>query len=382
MKKALMNASVASMIYKFNMQNIEMLEELGYQVDVACNFGKENPISKKDIEDFRKILKNKRIRVIKTKCPRSIFAIGNIITTYTQLKKIADRESYDLVHTQSPIGGVICRLAFRHAREKGTKVIYQAHGFYFYKGAPLLYWILYYPIEVICSRFTDVLITINEEDYTLAKKHMYGKKIVYIPGAGVDINKFENVKVDRNLKRKEIGVPEDAFLLLSVGELNDNKNHATIIKAIAKLHASNIYYAIAGTGAMKDSLVKLAISEGVQDNLKLLGYRNDVQELYHTADVFCFPSKREGLGLAAVEAMLSGLPIITSNIQGINDYSKNGITGYKCAPLDVNGFSEAIRNLHDDPDLRKKMGKYNRAYAKKYDQKSVLNYMYNVYGNL
>lgn len=223
MKKVLMNASVASMIYKFNMNNIDILKKLGYQVDVACNFGKENPISQEEILNFRKKLNEKNINIYETDCPRSILAIKQIWKAYKQLKLIADTENYDLVHTQSPIGGVICRLAFRKAREKGTKIIYQAHGFHFYKGAPILNWLIFYQIEKFCSRFTDILITINKEDYEIAKKNFYTKQLEYVPGVGINTEKIKNIVVDKKKKREEIGLTTDSIVLLSVGELSKKK---------------------------------------------------------------------------------------------------------------------------------------------------------------
>src|SRR5699024_9702226 len=110
------------------------------------------------------------------------------------LQKLANSESYDIVHTQSPIGGALCRLAFRKNRKRGTKIIYQAHGFHFYKGGPISNWIFFYPIEKVCSYFTDTLITINHEDYELAKKKFHAKEVVYVPGVGIDLCESINKK--------------------------------------------------------------------------------------------------------------------------------------------------------------------------------------------
>lgn len=384
MKKALMNASVASMIYKFNMENIEILEGLGYQVDVACNFGKENPISEGELDDFRSLLKQKELQVFDTSCPRKIWAIGNMIKTYRQLKNIADEGQYSLVHTQSPIGGAICRLAFRKARKKGTKVIYQAHGFHFYKGAPLKNWLLYYSVEKICSRWADVLITINKEDYALARKKMHAKKVEYVPGVGIDTEKFGTGKKEENRERirAELGIPKKAKLLLSVGELNKNKNHETVIRALARLSeikGDKICYAIAGKGEMEEKLKKLIRNLGLENQVFLLGFREDMATLYHAADIFVFPSKREGLGLAAIEAMATGLPLVTSNIHGIKDYSINGVTGFSVSPTDYKGFANAIKLLIYDKNLRETMSRHNIKEAQKYDRKKVSEYMKTIY---
>ena len=379
MKKALMNASVASMLFKFNMDNIDILENLGYKVDIACNFGKENPISQEDIERFRNILAEKKLNVFETDCPRSIFAIDKMFKTYKQLKKLIDENEYDIVHTQSPIGGVVCRLAARKARKKGTKVIYTAHGFHFYKGAPLKNWIIFYPIEKFCSRLNDILITINKEDYYRAKKHFFTKKIEYIPGVGIDTSKFKIEEDSGKLKRIELGVSSDSFMLLSVGEINTNKNHKVIIKALGKLKNKDIHYFIAGQGDQQGMLEKLAKKENIEYQVHFLGYRSDINELLNAADAFCFASLREGLGLAGIEAMACGLPLITSNIHGINDYSINGITGFSCSPTSVAGFADAIRNLSKRD---KKEYFENSLIAKRYDKRKVNRYMTKIYKNL
>lgn len=344
MKKVLMHASVASMIYKFNMNNIKILEELGYKVEVACNFGKENPISHEEINQFKRILDEKNIKYYDVCCPRSLFAIKKMYIAYRQLKQVAKEENYNLVHTQSPIGGVVCRLAFRKARKQGTKVIYQAHGFHFYKGAPLINWLLFYPIEKICSYFTDLLITINREDYKLAKNKMNANQVQYVPGVGINLQRFECANVDKRKKKLELNLPEDAIILFSVGELNKNKNHQVVIKALAEVKNEKIHYCIAGKGEEKDTLLQLASSLGLQNNIHLIGFRTDVKELYHISDYFVFPSFREGLSVSLMEAMASGLPCAVSRIRGNVDLiDEEGGTMFD--PGSVSECAVAIQNL-------------------------------------
>ena len=310
---------------------------------------------------------------------RSPLSLDNV-KAYSQLKKLIENGKYDIVHCHTPIAAACTRIACRKIRKnKNIKVFYTAHGFHFHKGAPKLNWLVYYPVEKICSHFTDKLITINKEDYKLAKKKMKAKEICYVPGVGVDLSKFKNVKVDRNAKRREIGVPEDCFLLLSVGELNENKNHQIIIKALAKLNNPKIYYAIAGIGDKKDYLIEMSKMLGINERVHLLGFRNDIPELNYISDVFCFPSFREGLGIASIEAMTCGLPLITSNIHGINDYSQNGVTGYKTSPTNADGFADAIQELIDDPKLRRKIGLYNTNLAEKYDINQINCIMKKIY---
>ena len=381
MKKALIYASVASMIQQFNMENINILLSLGYEVHVACNMEQGSNISMERIAMLREELKALNVSVYHIPIPRKITAPKDIWQSYKITKKLLGEQRYDLVHCHSPIGGIICRLANRTCKHyKTTRMIYTAHGFHFYEGAPLKNWLIYYPIEKISSKWTDALITINPQDFSLAQKKMKAKQVVYIPGVGISVERFANAPADKIEKRQELGVPADAFLLMSVGELNTNKNHAAIIKAIHQLNNPDVYYAIIGNGN-QDTLKSMIDSLGLSGRVMLLGYRTDIPDLYKAADVFAFPSKREGLGLAAVEAMAAGLPLITSNINGINDYSIDGITGYSRHSEDVDGFADCIRRCMSDREWLERTGKSNIERSRKYDRSNVNEIMIKLYRN-
>ena len=370
--KILYVTTISLTINSFFKPHIEMLVREGHTVDIACNA--------KDLA-LASLYGELGCNFYQVDFSRSPLSKDNI-KAFKQLKKVIEDGGYDVVHCHTPNASVITRLVCRNLRKNSElKVFYTAHGFHFYKGAPKLNWMFFYPVEKFCSRFTDKLITINTEDYELAKSKFKAKEICYVPGVGIDLSRFENIQVDRSEKRREIGVPEDAFLLLSVGELNENKNHQVIVKALAKLNNPNVHYAIAGIGDKRDSLLELASSLGVSEQVHLLGYRKDIPELNHSADAFCFPSHREGLGLAAIEAMACGLPLITSNVHGINDYSEEGITGYKCAPADVDGAQSAIAQLLADVSLRQRMGATNRVCAKKYSVEKIVAKMKELYGD-
>jgi len=347
--------------------HIEMLVHEGNKVDIACNY------SDLALDDLYKDLGCKYHQIDFSRSPLSL----DNVKAYLQLKKLIEKGKYDIVHCHTPNASVITRLVCRKFRKKnGLKVFYTAHGFHFYKGAPKLNWIVYYPIEKICSYFTDKLITINREDYKLAKQKMKAKEVCYVPGVGIDLSKFKNIKVDRNAKRREIGVPEDCFLLLSVGELNENKNHQIVIKALAKLNSPNVHYAIAGVGEKKEFLIELSKNLGVSEQVHLLGYRKDVAELNCSADVFCFPSIREGLSVSLMEAMACGLPVICSEIRGNVDLiNSNG--GIVFPSDDINKCKKAIEAVLNGS--RNKMGKYNKAAIKKYSTNQVLIKMKEIY---
>ncbi len=382
MKKVLMTASVASMIDVFNQDNIDILQnDFGYEVHIACNFENGSMTSQTRVDEFRKELEHKGIKTYHIPIPRSVLAIKDIVKSHRLIKKIFKVNRFEIIHCHSPIGSVVTRFASKNQRKYGTKVIYTAHGFHFFEGAPKRNWLLYYNIEKALSRYTDILITINEEDYKRACNKLKAGLIKYIPGAGIDTNKFFKTSINIEKIRQEIGIPNDAFLILSVGELNKNKNHEVIINAMARLNNSNIYYIICGQGSLDGYLVNLAKQLGLINRVKLLGFRNDIAELCKASNIFAFPSKREGLGIAALEAMASGLPIVTSNIHGIVDYSINGETGYNCKSDDINGFAEAIQKLMENEELRFSMGLRNMEIVKKFDKENVKNKMKQIYKN-
>lgn len=381
MKKALVLASVASMIDQFNMPNIRLLKELGYEVDVACNFVKGSTCSDEKVAALKKTLAAMNVQCYQIDFARNVLHIVQNIRAYRQTKKIIKEGKYDLIHSHSPIGGLLSRLAARKQRESGTKVIYTAHGFHFYNGAPLLNWLLFYPIEKIASRWTDVLITINQEDFAFAKKKMKAKEVIYVPGVGINTLTFkpgDSAEALRKQKRDELGLAEENVVLMSVGELNKNKNHEVVIRAMAQLKDKNVHYVIAGRGALKVHLEALAEELGVGKQLHLLGFRTDVRDLFKTADVFAHPSFREGLSVAVMEAMASALPIICTSIRGNTDLIDEGVGGYLFNPSDVEGAYLALRKIVGNNN-RSEMGAYNIKKAESLDVQVIMDRMRKIY---
>lgn len=367
--KILYVTTISLTMNSFFKPHIQMLIEEGYQVEIACN--------NKDLA-LDPLYEKLGCKLYQIDFSRSPLSIDNM-KAYSQLKKIIENGCFDVVHCHTPNASVITRLVCRKFRKnKGLKVFYTAHGFHFYKGAPMLNWMIYYPIEKLCSYFTDKLITINHEDFALAKKKFKAKEVLYVPGVGVDLSRFQNVQVDRNAKRQEIGVPEDSFLLLSVGELNENKNHQVVIRALAELHNPAIHYAIAGVGDKKDYLLNLAEELGVSYQVHLLGYRADVVQLYRIADTYILPSIREGLNASLMEAMACGLPVICGNIRGNTDLIGEE-SGLLVKPRDTNGFYKNIGKLVKSPGLCLANAERNRFEVKNFEIKVVLEKMKKIY---
>lgn len=371
MKKALVTATVASFIALFETNDIGILKNLGYEVHYAANceiFDNKDKTQKLD-----------SMGVIRHNIPfaRNPFDKNNIMA-YKMLKKMINEENFDIIHCHTPVGGVLTRIAARKSRKKGTKVIYTAHGFHFYKGAPLKNWLLYYPVEKICSYFTDVLITINKEDYELAQQKMRAKDTVYIPGVGIDLDKFKPIKINSENKRKELGIPNGAVWILAVGELISRKNHETLIRAVANM--DNVYLTIAGGGELYDYLKKIIDELNISPKVKLLGFRSDVSELCSAADIFVFPSFQEGLPVALMEAMACGLPVACSRIRGNVDLIDEYKGGVMFDPKSIEDTANALKRLLKS-DLQT-VGCYNNKKIKNFDLNKVKQKITEIYMEL
>lgn len=347
---------------------IKELVDEGHTVDMACNDSVSKPA-----DMYTEI----GCRVYSISTSRSPYSKGNLIAI-KQIRKLVEENGYDIVHCHTPIAAMCTRLACRKLRKKGIKVIYTAHGFHFYKGAPVKNWLLYYPIEKICAHWTDTLININLEDYTFSKEKMKAKRVEYVPGVGVDTSRFDTISASREEKRDELQIPQDATVVMSVGELNTNKNHEAIIRAVAKI--PGIYYMIAGKGLLKDYLQNLIDELGISDRVKLVGFRRDIGELLNCADIFAFPSYREGLPVSVMEAMYLGLPVVASDIRGVRDLIEDGKNGFLCNPSDANSFSEKLKLLSENKGLCVDMGIVNKEKADDFNMKKVNTMLWKIYG--
>lgn len=324
-----------------------------------------------DKELYAEDCKTYGIRAEHIDCDRNPLARKNYTLAKKQLLDLMVREKYDVVHCNTPIGGVLGRICAKEA--KIPYVIYQAHGFHFWQGAPLKNWICYYPVERILAHYTDLLITINNEDYIRAQKfHLKkGGRVVKVPGVGVDVKKFSGADVDAGEKRKELGIPEDATIFMTVCELIPRKNVDTVIKAFKEAKIENSYLIVCGDGQYKDELQSLIDMENLENTVKLLGFRSDIAELLHAADVFVFPTKQEGLPGALMEAMASGLPCIASNIRGNSDLLGESYK-YLLDPMDIAAWANSLNEILKDKIT---CGNYSREQIKKFDiQKAIENY--------
>ena len=378
-QRVLQLASVASMIDLFNRDNLIVLEELGADIDVAANFQSGSITSQERVDEYKQELLTRNIEVIDYPCPRSITKVDDIVRSYKIIKKLIDERHYRIVHCHSPIGGVLARLASRKARKDGTKVVYTAHGFHFYKGSSLLSWLIFYPIERLCSRLTDLLITINKEDYERAKS-WNTCCVELVNGIGVHTEEFLNERVERKAYREELGFEDNDYVFMSTGQVSVRKNHEVIIRAIAEIHNPRVKYLLVGFGELEEKLKALVKELGIEDRVVFAGYRGDVKRLLHAVDGFAFPSLQEGLPVALMEAMAAGLPIVCSRIRGNVDLIENGKGGYLYDCHDVKGFAEGMEKIVAGEGSE--MGKINIETMKNFDIETVNNRMRELYEEL
>lgn len=380
-KRVLIVASVVSFIEWFNKENVDYLNKVkDCELHIACNFDYMEDTDEERTIAYIKKISNECVSLHNIHFARSPFSYANV-NCYKELKQLIDSEHFDLIHVHTPTVSILTRIAARKARKHGTIVMYTCHGFHFHDAAPKKNWLLYYPVERFLSRYCDYIVTINKEDFKRAST-FHAPFVRYIPGVGVDIKRIEDCEVNKSEYKERLGLPKDCILLLSLGEMIARKNHEIIIRALAQAENKNIYYAICGKGPLKEYLYDLAVSLGLGKRVLFLGFRNDIPELCNTADISAFPSKIEGLGLAGIEAMAAGVPLVSSNVHGILDYVKDGVTGYTLSPSDVEGFAHAIDILSSSEEVRKNMKEACQKAVAPFEKNNALRKMWNIYDEI
>lgn len=373
MKKVLLTATVQSHICQFHKPLVEVLHKHGCEVHVAA---KDNLAEKNGLKlDFVEKVYN----VPFSRSPKS----RDNIKAYKELKKIIENENYDIIHCNTPMGGIVTRLAAKTVRKNGTKVFYTAHGFHFYNGASKKNWLIFYPIEKYMSRFCDKLITVNEEDYKLANAK-FACDVAHIHGVGVSTERYHIIDKDEKVNRlRAEGLQGDEFTILCTGELNENKDQKTLISAVANLKSKipNLKVLLAGNGPLDQQLKSQVFELGLKDMIKFLGYRTDLYLLTPAVDLVVSCSHREGMPLNIIEAMLCRRPVIASENRGHNELVESNRTGYLFKSGDVGSLSQKIYQIYKSRDYSQNMGDNGFEKAQLYTADSVkkeLAYIYHL----
>lgn len=365
MSRVLIVCTTDSMIWNFLVPHIKNLTDNGYDVECACSITGYF---------YKKLQELYGLSMHQVDFARSPYSMRNV-RAFMQLCCLMKRNKYDIVFCHEPVGGAMGRIVGHLYK---ATVVYMAHGFHFYKGAPKSA-VIYYYIEKFLARYTDVLITINKEDYDVAKK-FYTKEKCLLNGIGVDTSRFVH-KAKSDYLFQELNINKEETVLLSVGELIKRKNHETMIRAIEEIKRPDIHYVIAGDGELEDYYRDLIIQLGL-NNVHLLGYRTDVNELCNAADIFVIPSYQEGLSVALMEAMACGLPVIASRIRGNVDLIQNDVGGILVGVDELSEYKEAIIKLANNKKLRKNMGYSNIDRVKQFDILSVEKQLLSVFESL
>lgn len=370
--KVLLVTTVSGFVPQFEMGNVRILQEMGYEVHYATNYNMPAYGNDNSRLDGTGIVRHQ------VDFHRSPYRIRENVKAYRQLKKVLCEDRYSLVHCHTPMGAALARLAAHNTHT--APVVYTAHGFHFFTGAKALNWLVYYTAEKIFAHWTDVLITINQEDYDRASKHFHMRKRMWhkgcvkkINGVGIDLGKYRDVQVDRAAKRKELGLADDDYVFVSVGELIHRKNHQIVIRALAQMKTDkSVKYIICGQGDLQQDLEKLIQECGVEDKVKLLGYRTDVKEILKASDCFIFPSKQEGLPVALMEAMASGVPVLCSKIRGNVD-----LINHESQIIDITSPEKCARAMERKTELQ-----YVPSDMSRFEEKNVRAEMRKIYGEI
>lgn len=374
--KALFVATVRSHIGQFHIPFIKELKRRGFEVHGAY---KDNSAYKPGL-DLSALDK-----VFEVPFSRSPYSLSNV-KAYKKLKKIIDENNYDVIHCHTPMGAFVTRLAAKKARKRGTKVIYTAHGFHFYKGASKKNWILFYPVEKYLSRFTDCLITINREDYDLALSRKFkAAKIYMVNGVGVDISKFHCVSKEEKTKlRSNYGYNEDDFLMIYPADFCERKNQNMLFDALKILLgvSSKFRLLLPGSDEKAQPFLKYAKEIGVYDHIDVLGYRRDIDSLVAMCDISVSSSRQEGLPINIIEAMAIGNAVVATDVRGNNDLVENGINGFTVALNDSKAMAEKISYFFNNKEKAELFGKNGRNSVDRYSTENVLKEMTSVYSQL
>lgn len=337
---------------------------MGHEIHVAAhdNLAEKNGLQLRYFDAFHEI-----------PFQRSPFRRKNL-DAYRQLKKLLDRETYSLIVCNTPMGGIITRLAARASRWQGTRVVYIAHGFHFFKGAPLKNWLIFYPIEKWMARYCDTLVTITKEDYALSSRKFH-TDVRHIHGIGVSPERFYPVDVStRQAMRSAEGLADSDFVILCVGELNKNKNQKMLLQATALLkdRLPALRILLAGNGPQESELRVEVEQLGIQKLICFLGYRTDLEKITPAVDMVVSCSRREGLPLNILEAMLCAKPVVASINRGHRELVRDGENGYLLSQGTPEELSRRIQELHNAPEMRIQLGSAGSRLVEAYKAQVVV----------
>jgi len=360
-KKILFVATVENHLICFHIPYMKYFQGKGYEVHVATKLGKR----KGELEQYGIICHD--VNFSRLGSPLAS------LKSLRQLIKLMKRNQFSLIHVHTPIASFLGRLAAKISNIK--PVLYTAHGFHFYKGAPWYWWAGIYPIEYLAARWTDGLIVVNHEDYINAQKMGLKptKNLFLVQGVGVDLKQIVDRSLSKNNIKDKLGLDDKDIIISCIAEFTPNKNQMFLLEAWEKIaqEFNNIYLLFIGEGDRLNNLKKY-VKQNSLPRVYFLGYRNDVAKILLKSDIAILVSKREGFPRSIMEAMALGKPIVATNIRGSRELVENGKNGFLVELGDTDGLISSMKKLIIDDKLRANMGKVSLEKIKNYSLEKIL----------
>ena len=281
---------------------------------------------------------------------------------YKIYKKIRT-EKFDLIHAHTSKPGFLARLA---AIGSGVPVIYRPANFSFYDGVPGWQVFIYVALERFAARYlTRRIMMVSAGERELARRYKVGNDAQFVLiRTGIDIDSF-NSTVDKKRIRDACSIPEHALVVGTVARLTKDKSPFDFAEAAMKIHLRypDVHFVWVGDGPLETQLRKKIDELGLKNVFHLTGYQSNVKDFLRIMDCFVLSSMSEALSIAMLEAMASGLPVISTRVNGADEAIVDGETGILIPIGDVEGLVGAMETLLNSPSLLRVMGDAARRKA-------------------
>ncbi|MGI9069873.1 MAG: glycosyltransferase [Bryobacteraceae bacterium] len=309
---------------------------------------------------------------------RNPFTLANLTNAPRTVRKIVQEAGYELVHVHTPVPAFVTRYAFSGLTNGSRpKLIYTAHGFHFHPHGSAWKNQAFLSLERTAGRWTDYLVVINriDEEYAKSYRLVPQEKIVYMPGIGLNRAFYRPEMVSQTEVHRigdELGLGANEPIILMIAEFTPGKRHRDALKAFARLGSARAHLVLAGEGPLLDATRKFAIELGVSNKVHFLGFRRDITALMRSSTLSVLPSEREGLPKSIMEALCMELPVVGTDIRGIQDLLGGG-AGLLVPLGDTNRLAEAMRWVLEYPEQAKAMARAGRARIEQhYDLDHIL----------
>lgn len=337
--KLLFVASSYIHILNFHLPYLHALADRGWIVHAAC------AAPESDIPYAARTLSIPFVKQMRS--PDNIRAAG-------MLRRLIREEGYELIITHTSLAAFFTRLALWGLRRR-PKLINMVHGYLFDAETPFFKRQLLLAAERLTAPQTDLLLTMNHWDYDLARRWRLGRKVMNLPGIGVDFSRFERVgQAEADRLRDSLGLPKDAFVLLCAAELSSRKSQSVLLAAL-KLLPERAVLILAGTGAEKEKLEAMTERLGLSGRVLFPGYVRGLSAWYAMADAVVTASRSEGLPFNVMEAMYLARPVVASAVKGHTDLLRDGVSGLLVPYGDAAACAAAVRRLMEEPGLSRRL---------------------------